>query len=177
MEMAEAIDLIRSMIAAAHEDEYEYRGCAGEALSDELCAMLSERAERAAIYRRELEDLFVLIATESRQREPHAGTMRAMETLHRTGMRCGSRAAPSPVVSDEALLLECERKEDELLMRYRDVLEEELPPEVRSVLELQFAALLEERAYSPVSRVPAPPLGIASVPPPSAHARHTSVVD
>ena len=150
MEMAEVINLIRNMISAAHDDEYEYRSCAGEALSDELCAMLGERAERAVIYRRELEDLLVLVAAGSR-----TGALRTLETLDRRGAGSRAWAARSPATNDEALLLDCERKEDELLMRYRDALEEELPLEVRRVLELRRRWLLADppSAQEPVRDV------------------------
>lgn len=136
MELAEIKNLLKNMISASREDESEYRNCAGEALSDELCEMLGERAERAAIYRRELDALL---------REMGGGTA-ALQVVH--GRRGPAwRACGRASVSDETLLMECERKEDELLVRYRDVLEEDLPANVRRVFERQFAALLDERVY------------------------------
>jgi uncharacterized protein (TIGR02284 family) len=46
---------------------------------------------------------------------------------------------------DEAIIAECERGEDAAVERYEDALEQDLPPDVRSLVDRQYRGTLQNR--------------------------------
>lgn len=126
------VKLLNEVIENCKDGEKGFKECAEHADSASLKALFSERALECRTAATELQGIVV-----DQGGEPETdGT--AAGALHRGWVTI--KAALS-ISDDKAVLEECERGEDRALARYDSVLKEDLPAELRLVLERQRAGV------------------------------------
>lgn len=124
------VKLLNEVIENCKDGEKGFKECAEHAESPSLKALFTERALECRTAAAELQNIVI-----SQGGEPEdSGT--AAGALHRGWVTI--KAALS-IHDDKAVLEECERGEDRALARYDSVLKEDLPAELRLVLERQRA--------------------------------------
>lgn len=126
------VKLLNEIIENCKDGEKGFKECADHADSPALKALFSERALDCRSAATELQGLVV-----SQGGEPEDGGT-AAGALHRGWVTI--KAALS-ISDDKAVLEECERGEDRALARYDSVLKEDLPAEIRLLLERQRAGV------------------------------------
>jgi len=127
-------ELLGELVRTSLDVEAAFMVCAHKAQNERLCAMLLARALVCGHAARKLTEL--LSARAGKFDEPDAGESSAAPdwmALHAALMEH----------NDEAVRDECARTEDQTLIRFRDVLEHELPADVERAVQSHFAALLE----------------------------------
>jgi uncharacterized protein (TIGR02284 family) len=125
----EVVDRLNDLIETCKDGEYGFRACAEHTKSEELRSMLTQRAAECEQGARELQALVVQCGGKA----DSSGT--ATGAMHRGWVAVRGTLSG---YSDQAMLDECERGEDAAVARYRDVLEEDLPPQVKNVVERQY---------------------------------------
>ncbi|MEF7612571.1 PA2169 family four-helix-bundle protein [Aquincola sp. MAHUQ-54] len=126
------IDLLNDLIETSKDGEYGFTKCAERANAPALKETLQRRAADCARGAAELQTLVVQYGGKPED----SGT--AMGALHRGWVSVKDVLSGN---SDHAVLAECERGEDAALARYRKALREELPADVRQVLERQMTGV------------------------------------
>ena len=128
----DVVDVLNDLIETCKDGEYGFLRCAEQAKAAELQSVFSARA---ADCRRAAEELQAQVIACGGTPED-SGT--AAGALHR-----GWVAARSALTKydDHAVLEECERGEDVAMKKYREALEEDLPPQVRLIVERQMAGV------------------------------------
>jgi uncharacterized protein (TIGR02284 family) len=124
----DVVAVLNDLLATSHDGEYGFRICAEEVKSPQLKQFFNERATLCAQAASELNQL---IASDGAK--PATGGT-ASGAMHRGWVHVKGAVGAN---SDLSMLEECERAEDAALARYRKALEQNLPPEVRSVVERQ----------------------------------------
>ena len=133
MQREDVVKVLNDLIETCKDGEYGFNTCAEHVQSAELRALFSDRARDC---RRGAEELQALVTQYGGT--PDTGGS-ATGALHRGWVNVrGSLAG----YSDKAMLQECERGEDAAKARYRDALEEDLPEDVRRVVQSQFEGVL-----------------------------------
>lgn len=122
------IDTLNDIIQNCKDGELGFKACADHADSPALQKLFGARAMECREAARELQAIVYAEAGEP----PTGGT--AAGAMHRGWVKLKAALSAN---DDKAMLEECERGEDRALARYRTALEEELPTEVRSLLERQ----------------------------------------
>lgn len=128
--------LLAGLVRANQDVETAFTVCAHTTRNEYLGAMLLERAMLCGQAAREL--------TAVRGSDQHRERADPVSQPH---------GAPDWMALHAALLAhddasvrdECLRTEDETLMRFRDTLESDLPPDIQRIVERYFAALLRHR--------------------------------
>jgi uncharacterized protein (TIGR02284 family) len=124
------IDVLNDLIENSKDGQYGFAKCAERVESAQLRATLAQRADDCAKAIAELQEMVVR----------HGGTPAEHGTvlgaLHRGWVSVKDTLTGN---SDHAVLEECERGEDAALARYRKALKEDLPADVRSLIERQMA--------------------------------------
>ena len=137
MKRTEIIHVMNDLVEVAKDGVYGFRTCATHASADELRQLLEQRARAWETHIGALNEMIV----------EHHGTPvvhgTAAGAMHRGWLRV--REALS-TVNDEDLLRECERGEDQALLRYRKAAGPgELPERVLELINLQSDTIERHR--------------------------------
>jgi uncharacterized protein (TIGR02284 family) len=125
---AEVIEVLNELLKTSHDGEYGFRTCAEEVKASKLMAVFNDRAEEC---RRAAEELTQLIARLGGSPAEGGTTSGAM---HRGWVHVKGAVGAN---SELSMLEECERGEDAAVARYRKALAQNLPAEVRGLVERQ----------------------------------------
>lgn len=128
MDHSEIISTLNHLIETSKDGEGCFRTCAEDASDQQLKTLCADRAQSCATASRELLDLVRAHGGKSEAGGGMAGV------LHRRWVDIKSAMNGK---DDEAIANECELGEDVALRAYREALETELPPGVRTVVERQ----------------------------------------
>lgn len=125
----ELIKMLNGLLAACHDGSYGFSDCAEHAQSEQVRSLLMRQADECRMAALELR-----AQVKSLHGEPEEGGT-ASGALHRGWLAVRGTLAG---FSDEVLLDECERAQDEMLHAYRDALQLHCPKDLTAVLnELQ----------------------------------------
>jgi len=124
----QVVDVLDDLLENTRDGEYGFRACAEEVDSAQLKQVFRERAGQCASAASELAGLIRQYGGEVDDGGTVAGAM------HRGWVHVkGKVGADSPL----SMLEECERGEDAAVARYRKALKQELPADVRAVVQRQ----------------------------------------
>ncbi len=133
MKNDDVVDVLNDLIETCHDGQYGFSQSAEHVKSNDLRLLFTQRA---ADCQRAAEELQALVV-EYGGKPDDGGS--ASGAVHRGWVSVKGTLAG---YSDKAMLEECERGEDAALARYRKALKEEnLPANVRSVIERQLAGV------------------------------------
>lgn len=125
----DVIDVLNDVLENAKDGEYGFRACAEHTKAQDIRTLFLRHADECRAAAAEL-------ASEIRRlggKTDEGGT--ASGSLHRGWVAVRGTLTG---YSDQAMLNECERGEDAALARYRKALKQNLPSDVRAVLERQY---------------------------------------
>lgn len=128
------IDTLNDLIETSKDGEKGFAKSADETRNPELRALFSEGSARCARSARELQDLVRGLGGDPEKRGSAAGA------LHRGWVDVKAAMTGR---DDKAILNECERGEDVAKARYANALREDLPPQVRMIVERQYDGVLK----------------------------------
>lgn len=120
--------ILNDLIATCEDGAVGFRTAADAVSNGEARTMLTERARRIDVSKEELADL-----VRKHGDVPEDGG-HAMAGLHRGWIQLKSTVTGH---NDDAILAEVERGEENAVKHYRHALDEELPADVRMVVEAQ----------------------------------------
>ena len=130
MDPKDIVKTLNALIETSKDGEYGFRLSADHAQSSQIQHLFVTRAEECAQAAAELQTLVVQHGGKAETEGSTTGS------LHRGWVAVKGTLAG---YSDPAMLEEAERGEDTAMARYRDALRgEELPPDVRFVVERQY---------------------------------------
>ena len=133
MDKKEIVSTLNDLIETCKDGEQGFKTCAENVDSPQLKSALSQHAQECAIGAQELQGVVRSMGGEAETSSSVSGAM------HRGWVDIKSAVTGK----DEAAVLdECERGEDVALESYRDALEKDLPPEIRSIVERQFQGVV-----------------------------------
>ncbi len=132
MDKDDVVDCLNNLIETSKDGEYGFRTCAERATSPDLKATFSKRATGCASAATELQGLVRQYGGEAEDSGSMAGSM------HRGWVSVRDAMSGS---SDQSILDECERGEDSALAQYRKALKEDLPDDVKQVVQKQMAGV------------------------------------
>jgi uncharacterized protein (TIGR02284 family) len=122
------IDVLNDLLETSRDGEYGFRACADEVESEQLKTVFRERASTCATAGNEL----MQAIRDFGGKPDEGGTVSG--AMHRGWVHVkGSLGADSAL----SMLEECERGEDAAVARYRKALKEDLPPQVRELVQRQ----------------------------------------
>ena len=124
----DVVDVLNDLIENSRDGEYGFRTCAEEVKSPELKRLFNDRAAGCAQAATELSQLILAHGGKPADGGTTTGAM------HRGWVHVKGMVGAN---SDESMLEECERGEDAAVARYRKALKQNLPADVRSVVERQ----------------------------------------
>ena len=133
----ETIDILNDLIETSKDGEYGFRTSAEQVKTPSLRSLLERRATECAQAAGELQQVVLRLGGKAEDSGSAAGAM------HRGWVAVKSTLS---TYDDKAVLEEVERGEDVALESYRDALQEDLPPEVRSLVERQFEGVKRNHA-------------------------------
>ena len=123
------IDTLNDLIETSKDGEYGFRASAEYLTRPEIRQAFERRAEECRLAAGELQGLVVSLGGKAED----SGT--AVGAMHRGWVAVKGTLAG---YTDKAILEETERGEDSALAAYRKALEEDLPADVRMVVERQY---------------------------------------
>lgn len=130
MDKKDVVDTLNTLIETSKDGEYGFRLSAEHAKSPQIKQIFQARAADCAQAAAELQTLVIRYGGKAETDGSTSGS------LHRGWVSLKGTLAG---YSDQNMLEETERGEDAALKRYRAALQkEDLPAEVRSVVEIQF---------------------------------------
>jgi uncharacterized protein (TIGR02284 family) len=124
----DVVDILNDLLENSRDGEYGFRTCAEEVKSAEMKRVFSDRAAGCAQAASELSQM--ILAHGGKPAE--GGT--ATGAMHRGWVHVKGAVGAN---SELSMLEECERGEDAAVARYRKALKQNLPADVRSVVERQ----------------------------------------
>ena len=128
----DVIDVLNDLIENSRDGEYGFRACAEEVDSAELKQVFQDRAADCAKGAAELQQLVRQLGGKADEGGTVSGAM------HRGWVHVkGTLGADSAL----SMLEECERGEDAAVARYRKALKQDLPADIRAVVERQAAGV------------------------------------
>ena len=127
------IDLLNDLIETCKDGEAGFRTCAEDVKRLELKNLFNSRALECATAARELQALVLELGGDPEKSTSVAGD------LHRRWVDLKSLVTGK---DEKAILNECERGEDVAKKRYSEVLEHELPSNVRELVQRQYSGVL-----------------------------------
>jgi uncharacterized protein (TIGR02284 family) len=130
----EHVKILNDLISTCLDSEEGFRKAAKGAHSDELREHLMKFAQQRQDFARELQE-WVRRLNAKPAEQGHAGGV-----LHRGWVDLEQRIRPK---GDETLIDECARGEETTLKHYTHALEQDLPQEIREVVETQMLAIRE----------------------------------
>ncbi|WP_427915520.1 ferritin-like domain-containing protein [Ramlibacter sp. MMS24-I3-19] len=138
----DVIDALQDLVECCKDGEYGFRTSAEQAKSSELKSVFQQRADEC---RRGADELNQQIRSLGGSTEDSGS---AMGAVHRGWVAV---KATLSTYDDKAVLEECERGEDNAVARYRKALKQQLPDQVRQVVERQSQAV--QRNHDQVKRL------------------------
>ena len=138
----DVISTLNDLIETCKDGEEGFRQCADNISDPQLKSLFSSRSNGCAKAATELQQLVASLGGTPVDRSSMSGSM------HRTWVDLKSAITGK---DDEAILSETERGEDIALASYRNALERDLPPAVRSVVEHQYQLVV--RNHDEVKRL------------------------
>ena len=138
----DVIDALQDLVECCKDGEYGFRSSAEQARSSELKSVFLQRADEC---RRGAEELNQQIRSLGGKAEDSGSAMGAM---HRGWVAVKTTLS---TYDDKAVLEEVERGEDNAVARYRKALRQQLPDDVRQVVERQSQAV--QRNHDQVKRL------------------------
>lgn len=124
----DVVDILNDLLENSRDGEYGFRTCAEEVESAEMKRVFSDRAAGCAQAASELSQLILAYGGKPAE----GGT--ATGAMHRGWVHVKGAVGAN---SELSMLEECERGEDAAVARYRKALKQNLPADVRSVVERQ----------------------------------------
>jgi uncharacterized protein (TIGR02284 family) len=137
MDSDDVIDTLNDLIETCKDGEAGFRSCAEHAHSAELKTSFEQHASECAQGARELQGCVVQLGGEPEDKGSASGSM------HRGWVALRGAVGRD---DDQAMLDECERGEDAALERYREALDDELPADVRTIVERQYQGVKRNHA-------------------------------
>lgn len=122
------IDTLNDLIETCKDGEYGFRASAEQVESESLASTLNARAEDCRSAAAELRTQVAQLGGEAEDGGSVSGA------IHRGWVAVKAKLT---TYDDLAVLEECERGEDVALASYREALEADLPPLIRTVVERQ----------------------------------------
>ena len=138
----DVIDTVDDLIETTKDGEYGFAACAEHAKSADLKATFSRRADECRQGAAELQRLVVELGGKADTGGSVAGAM------HRGWVAVRGTLT---TYDDKAMLEECERGEDRAKVAYRDALDEDLPSNVRALVERQYQGV--QRNHDEIKRL------------------------
>ena len=122
------VDVLNDLLETSRDGEYGFRACADEVDSQQLKTVFRDRAASCASAANELVEAIHSFGGKTDEGGTVTGAM------HRGWVHVkGSLGADSAL----SMLEECERGEDTAVARYRKALKQDLPPQVRDLVQRQ----------------------------------------
>ena len=125
---------LNDLIETCKDGERGFREAADGVQSSSLKTILNEYARQRSQFASELQNVVTRLGGDPRTSGSASGA------LHRGWMNLKSALTGK---DDHAILEECERGEDAAVQNYQKVLAEDLPSDVRGVVEEQYRQILE----------------------------------
>ena len=129
----DVINDLNELIETSKDGEQGFLKAAQDAKDAQLKAIFTEGARRCAEGARELQNLVRQLGGDPEKRGSAAAA------VHRGWINVKEAVSAR---NDKAILEEVERGEDYAKKQYRDALEEDLPPDVKSVVERQYKGVI-----------------------------------
>ena len=129
MDQSDLIDTLNDLVENCKDGEFGFRSTADHTKTQSLQQLLQARADECQSAAKELQTLILQLGGKPADSGTIAGA------LHRGWVATKGTLAG---YSDLNMLEEAERGEDTALARYRAALKEELPAEVRAILQRQY---------------------------------------
>lgn len=128
MDNSDVVDVLNDLLENAHDGEYGFRVCAEEVETPALKQLFGDRAAQC---RAAADELLPMVARYGGT-PAEGGT--ASGAMHRGWVHVKGAVGAN---SAESMLEECERGEDAAVARYRKALKQNLPADVRSLVQQQ----------------------------------------
>ncbi len=128
LDNGDVVDVLNELLENARDGEYGFRTCAEEVETSNLKQLFSERAEQCRSAGAEL----IPLITQYGGTPAEGGTTSG--AMHRGWVHIKGALGAN---SELSILEECERGEDAALARYRKALKQNLPADVRALVERQ----------------------------------------
>ena len=138
----DVLSTLNDLIQTCKDGEEGFRQCAEQISSPQLKTLFSARADGCAKAATELRELVGSLGGVAMDRSSVSGSM------HRGWVNLKAAITGK---DDEAILSETERGEDMAIASYRNALERELPPAIRTVIERQYQLVV--RNHDEVKRL------------------------
>jgi uncharacterized protein (TIGR02284 family) len=138
----DVIDALQDLVECCKDGEYGFRTSAEQAGSADLKSMFMQRADDC---RRGADELNQQIRSLGGKAEDSGS---ALGAVHRGWVSVKSAMTTQ---DDRAVLEECERGEDNAVARYRKALKQQLPEQVRQIVERQAQAV--QRNHDEIKRL------------------------
>ena len=128
MDQDDVIETLNDLLESCRDGEYGFRECGAHTVAQDIKILMLRHADECRDAGVELQGLIRQMDGEPDEGGSMSGAM------HRGWV---SVRGTLTGYSDEAMLDECERGEDAALARYRNALKEDLPADIRAVVERQ----------------------------------------
>ena len=123
------ISTLNDLIETCKDGEEGFRVCAEDISDNQLKTLFLDRAQSCAHAARELQEQVLSLGGKPED------SSSVSSSLHRRWVDIKAAVTGK---DDEAILNECERGEDVAVKSYRQALEKDLPPSIRSIVDRQF---------------------------------------
>lgn len=134
MDRDDVVSTLNDLIETCKDGEEGFRTCAEDIKRTDLKPLFARAAQRCAEGARELQSLVAAYGGKPERSGSFAGS------AHRRWLDIKSAITGK---DDAAVLAECERGEDVAKESYQKALKEDLPADVRAVVERQYRGVLE----------------------------------
>ncbi len=129
----EIISTLNDLIETCKDGEEGFKTCAEDISDPQIKNLFVDRAQSCSSSASELQELVLSCGGSPETKSSVSGS------LHRRWVDIKASVTGK---DDESILNECERGEDVAVASYRKALEQELPPNIRSVVERQYNGAL-----------------------------------
>lgn len=129
MHRDDVIATLNNLIATSRDGEEGFRACAEGVKNPQLKSFFEQKARRCAEGAAQLQGKVIELGGNPERGSSVAGAM------HRAWVNVKATITGR---DDHAILAECERGEDVARQAYEDALKEDLPPDVRMLIDRQY---------------------------------------
>lgn len=133
MQNDEVVDVLNDLVETCRDGEYGFKSCAEHTKSAELREIFQSRARDCSSAVAELQTLVTQLGGKPETSGSASGA------VHRGWVAVKATLSG---YTDLAMLEECERGEDVAKARYKNALTEELPTDIRNVVERQYQGVI-----------------------------------